>query len=301
MKRYLMLMILFLLPLKALALNVFACEPQWAALTKALAGDQAQITLALDASQDPHHVQARPSLISRMRRADLVVCTGGELEIGWLPVLLQQGNNPKVTHAPGLFYADKQITLVGKPVVLDRAQGDIHPDGNPHAHLDPERLLTVAKALSARLQEIDPAHANVYQQRLADFAQRWAAAMARWKAEVAPLKGEKVIVHHDEWTYLLSWLGMSQAGELEPKPGLPPTPAHLAELVGQVKASSARLIIYAPHNSPDASNWLAAHTSACAVELPFTVGGNAKATNLFALFDDSIQRLLQASKECHHE
>ena len=300
MKRYLMLLTLFLLPLKALALNVFACEPQWGALTQELAGDQAKITVAIDASQDPHHVQARPGLISRVRRADLVVCTGGSLEVGWLPVLLQQGNNPSVTHAPGLFYADKQIDLLGKPTVLDRAQGDIHPDGNPHAHLDPHRLLKVAQALSARLVAIDPAHASLYQQRLADFSQRWQAAISKWEAEAAPLKGEPVIVHHDEWAYLLGWLGMTQAGELEPKPGLPPTPSHLAELVGVVKASGARLVIYAPHNSPDASNWLAAHTSACAVQLPFTVGGNDKATELFSLYQDSIDRLLAANQACQH-
>ncbi|MDN5938088.1 MAG: zinc ABC transporter substrate-binding protein [Salinisphaera sp.] len=299
MKRYLSIMLLCLLPLPAMAVNVFACEPQWAALVRQLGGDAVQVTVAIDANQDPHHVQARPSLISGIRSADLVVCTGGSLEVGWLPVLLSQGANPDVAHPPGLFYADRQIELLNKPTVLDRAKGDIHPDGNPHAHLDPHRLLQVAKALSMRLQIIDPEHAKLYQQRWADFSQRWKQAIAKWEKQAAPLKGEPVIVHHDEWIYLLNWLGMTKAGSLEPKPGFPPTPSHLAQLINVVKATDAELIVYAPHNSPDASNWLAAHTDACAVQLPFTVGGSDKAVDLFSLYENTIQRLLAASGSCN--
>lgn len=296
-----LLLMLCLLPLKLFALDIFACEPEWAALSTELGGDHVKVYTATDASQDPHHVQARPGLISRMRKADLVVCTGADLEIGWLPVLLAQSGNTAVTHEPGLFYADTQVTLLNKPTTLDRAQGDIHPDGNPHAYLDPERLLTIARALSDRMRTLDPVHADAYQQRWEDFAKRWQTAIGQWRQQAAPLHGVAVIVHHDEWIYLLNWLGMIQVGELEPKPGLPPTPAHLADLAATARTSGARLIVRAPHNSADASQWLAAHTTACAVELPFTVGGSKAATDLFGLYGDTLTRLLDTMGSCHHD
>ncbi len=294
-----LVLLAFCLPLPAMALNVFACEPQWAALSKALGAGHVDMYQAIDASQDPHHVQARPSLIIRVHRADLVACTGGGLEVGWLPVLLNQGNNVAVTHAPGLFYADKQIQLKNVPTSVDRALGDIHPYGNPHAHLDPHRLLKVAAALSARFVKLDSANASDYRQAFDQFSQRWKQSIKHWQKAAAPLKGMPVIVHHEEWIYLLDWLGINRAGELEPKPGLPPTPSHLADLVNVVKASGAKLIIYAPHNSPDASRWLADHTTACAVQLPFTVGGTEAADDLFSLYTDTINRLLKARKACH--
>ncbi|MDX1804429.1 MAG: zinc ABC transporter substrate-binding protein [Alcanivorax sp.] len=300
MKRYLIsLFVLCALPLPALALNIFACEPEWGSLATELGGDQVKVYVATNAHQDPHHVQARPGLINRVRRADMVACTGGELEIGWLPVLLEHGGNNKVRKEPGLFYADSQIQLLGKPTTLDRAAGDIHADGNPHAQLGPHRMLKVANAMSARLQQLDPEHSADYQQRLASFSQRWQAAIARWQQQAKPLQGMPVIVHHEEWIYLLNFLGMTRVGELEPKPGLPPTPSHLAELVNVVKDKHAQLIIYSAYNSPDASHWLASHTGACAVQLPFTVGGTDKAKDLFSLMDDSIQRLLDTREKCH--
>ena len=278
------------------ALNVFACEPEWGSLLHELAGDAIQVDVGTSALQDVHVIEAKPSLIAKVRRADLVVCTGAELEIGWLPQLIRQAGNPKVASGAGYFLASDQITTLEKPAKLDRSEGDIHPGGNPHFQLDPYRILAIAKALDARLAELDPGHAAVFQQRLADFGTRWQAAIKTWEAKAAPLKGRKVVVHHWSWIYLLTWLGMEQIGALEPKPGVPPTSSHLASLVDLTKSSHALAILRAAYQDPKPGDWLAEQTGVPAVTLPFTVGGDDKSKDLFGLFDSTIDKLLAAAK-----
>src|SRR5688572_12617687 len=184
----------------AAALRVFACEPEWGALVRELAGDAADVSVATSALQDVHRIEAKPSLIAKMRRADLVVCTGADLEVGWLPQLLRQSGNAKVASGKGYFMATEQVVTLDKPKALDRAAGDVHPQGNPHIQMDPRRVQQVAKALSARLALLDPANATTYTQRLADFTTRWQAAIKRWEAKAAPLKGKPIVVHHISWT-----------------------------------------------------------------------------------------------------
>jgi zinc/manganese transport system substrate-binding protein len=278
------------------ALDVFACEPEWGSLLHELAGDAIQVDVGTSALQDVHVIEAKPSLIAKVRRADLVVCTGAELEIGWLPQLIRQAGNPKVASGPGYFLASEQITTLEKPTKLDRSEGDIHPGGNPHFQLDPYRILAIARTLDARLAELDPGHAGVFQQRLADFTTRWQAAIKTWEAKAAPLKGRKVVVHHWSWIYLLTWLGMEQIGALEPKPGVPPTSSHLASLVDLTKSSHTLAILRAAYQDPKPGDWLAEQTGVPAVTLPFTVGGDDKARDLFGLFDSTIDKLLAAAK-----
>jgi zinc/manganese transport system substrate-binding protein len=278
------------------SLHVFACEPEWGAMLGELGGDKIDVDVATNALQDPHVVEARPSLIAKVRRTDLIVCTGAELEVGWLPQLLMQAGNNKVTSGAGYFMADAQVTTLNKPTQLDRANGDIHPDGNPHIQMDPYRMLAVAKALDARLVQLDPANAATYQQRLADFSTRWLAAIKRWETKAAPLKGRAIVVHHDAWVYLEHWLGMSQVGTLEPKPGVPPTSSHLAELIAVTKASNTLAIISAAYQDPKAGEWLSERTGVPAVTLPFTVGGDDASKDLFSMYDDTIDRLLAAIK-----
>src|SRR5437016_4548932 len=171
------------------ALRVFACEPEWGALAQALGGSLVDVSVATSALQDPHQIQAKPSLIARARNADLVVCTGAELEIGWLPVLLQQSGNAKVQPGqPGNFAAADYVRKLEVPSLLDRSQGDVHAAGNPHIQTDPRNILQVATALGARLQQVDPARASQYAQQQADFMQRWRDAIARWTAQGALLK-----------------------------------------------------------------------------------------------------------------
>jgi zinc/manganese transport system substrate-binding protein len=287
-----------IIPVQAADLTVFACEPEWAALTRELAGDHADITTATTAHQDPHHIQARPSLIARLRRADLAVCTGAELEIGWLPMLQRQSGNAAVQNGrPGLFEAAMQVDRLEVPEVSDRAMGDVHPEGNPHVQMDPRRIATIAAALTAQLKQIDPAHAADYDTRGADFARRWQAAMARWADEAKPLRGVRIVVHHKSWVYLFDWLGIEEAGQLEPKPGVPPSAGHLSELKQQLAARPAKMVIYAAYQDSRAAEWLSREAGIPAVKLPFTVGGTEGAEDLFGLYDDTLNRLLGALHE----
>ena len=277
-------------------LNVFACEPEWGALTQELAGDKVAIDVATSALQDVHQIEAKPSLIAKVRKADLVVCTGADLEIGWLPQLVRQAGNPKVASGAGYFLAASQVTTLEKPAQLDRSVGDVHPQGNPHIQMDPYRVLTVAKALSARLSQLDGANAAVYQQRLADFSGRWNAAIKRWEAKAAPLKGRRIIVQHGSWIYLERWLGLEQIGALEPKPGVPPTSAHLAGLIGTAKSGNTLAIVRAAYQDPKPSAWLSERSGVPAVMLPLTVGGDPQSKDLFGLFESTIDKLLGAAK-----
>lgn len=277
-------------------LQVFACEPEWGSLLQELAGNKVDVEVATSALQDVHQIEAKPSLIAKLRRADLVVCDGAELEIGWLPQLVRQSGNQKVASGAGSFMAASQIVTLEKPAQLDRANGDVHPEGNPHVQMDPYRMLTIAKALDARLVQLDPANAAAYQQGLADFSTRWTAAIKRWTAKAAPLKGRNIVVHHNSWIYLTTWLGMHEIGSLEPKPGVPPTSAHLAGLIDITKSSNTLAIVRAAYQDPKASDWLSEHSGVTAVSLPFTVGGDAQSKDLFGLYDSTIDKLLALIK-----
>lgn len=274
------------------ALNVLACEPEWAALTRELAGDLARISSATTARQNPHHIEARPSLIARARNADLLVCTGADLEIGWLPLLTRESGNARIQPGqPGYFEAAAQVRLLEKSGVADRAQGDIHPGGNPHLHADPRNLLSVANTLARRLAELDPANATRYAARNQDFQTRMGAAIARWEKDAAGLRGAPVAVQHRSWSYLADWLGLNVVADLEPKPGIEPSVASLASLLQGLKARPARMILRTPYQSPKPAEWLAERAGIDAVELPYTVGGSARATDLFGLFDDTLAKL----------
>lgn len=277
-------------------LRVFACEPEWGSLLQELGGEQIDIDVATSALQDVHQIEAKPSLIAKVRRADLTVCSGADLETGWLPQLVRQSGNSKIAGGDGAFFAANQVTTLQKPTRLDRAAGDVHPQGNPHVQMDPYRLLAVAKALNARLVKLDPANAALYQQRLAAFSARWMAATKRWEAKAAPLKGRNIVVHHDSWIYLTQWLGMKQIGALEPKPGVPPTSGHLAALVQSTKASNTLAIVRGAYQDAKASEWLSSRTGAPTVSLPFTVGGDPTSKDLFGMFDSTIDKLLGAAK-----
>jgi zinc/manganese transport system substrate-binding protein len=298
MTRTLLLLSLLLPTLTAQAtLNVLACEPEWAALTEELAGDKAQVTSATTARQDPHHVQARPSLIARARNADLLVCTGAELEIGWLPLLQREAGNARIQPGQsGAFEAARYVRLLEQPARIDRAQGDIHPDGNPHLVSDPRNLLKVADVLALRLAELDPGNAAVYVARNRDFQQRMGAAIARWQQQGAPLRGLPVVVHHTNWVYLADWLGLEVVADLEPKPGIDPSAAYLSELLARLQQRPARLILRSAYQSAKPGDWLAERAGIPVLELPYTVGGTPEAKDLFSLYDETLARLIAGAK-----
>lgn len=278
-------------PVRA-SLNVMACEPEWAALARELGGDRVRVDSATSAAQDPHRVEARPSLLARARNADLLVCTGAELEIGWLPVLLRESGNPRIRPGrPGWFEAARQVALLEKPARLSRAEGDVHPDGNPHIHTDPRNIARVAEALAPRLAELDPAGADYYRQRQRDFAVRWQAALARWEARGAGLRGLPVVSQHKAFVYLYRWLGIDEVAVLEPKPGLEPSAAHLARVLEELRRRPARAVVRTGYESPRAGDWIAGRAGIPAVQLPYTVGGSARAGDLFGLFDETLDLL----------
>jgi len=279
------------------ALNIFACEPEWGALAKELAGDKASVYVATTALQDPHRIEARPSLIARARTADLVVCTGAELEIGWMPLVQTQSGNSRIQAGqPGYFEATRQLTLIEIPQQLDRSLGDIHAAGNPHVHLDPSNIARVAAALAERMVQLDPGETVQYRARAKAFLERWRQASTRWEKVGAPLKGLPIVVHHKNMSYLVRWLGMREVGTLEPKPGLPPTATHMSELLASLARDPAKAVVRAAYNEPRAAEWLSERAKIPAVTLPFTVGGSERAKDLFDLFDDTLSRLLVAVK-----
>jgi zinc/manganese transport system substrate-binding protein len=279
------------------ALKVLATTADWGALTTELGGDKVNVYTATNALQDVHQVDAKPSLVARARTADLVVANGAELEIGWLPVLLRESGNARVQPgAPGYFETTSAVRLMDIPTSVDRSMGDIHPLGNPHIQLDPRNVAAVAKALTTRLATIDAANAQYYQARGADFQARWQQALVRWDAAAASLKGTPVVVIHMDQAYLSRWLGLNQLAAIEPKPGVPPSAGHLAELVTQLSANRPKMILRNAYNDPKAADWLAQKVGAPVVTLPFSVGGTPAAKDLFGLFDDTLARLQAAAK-----
>jgi zinc/manganese transport system substrate-binding protein len=279
------------------ALNVFACEPEWAALTQLLAGNQANIYTATGPLQDPHQVQARPSLIAKARSAQLLVCTGAELEVGWMPVVLRESGNSAIQPgSSGHFEAAQYVSMLEVPTRLDRADGDVHAAGNPHIQTDARNFLPIAEALSQRIIQLDPANTAYYQQQLATFNQQWHAAIAKWEKQAAPLKGIPIIVQHRGFPYLNNWLGLKQVAELEPKPGMEPSAAYLGQVLSDLQQHPARMVVRAAYQNERPSEWIAERAHISAVVLPYTVGGTPQATDLFTMFDDTIQRLLAGLK-----
>jgi zinc/manganese transport system substrate-binding protein len=282
-------------PAAQAALRVLACEPEWGALVQELAGDKASVYVATTGLQDPHRIQARPSLVAAARNSELLVCTGAELETGWLPLLIRQSGNDAIQPGkPGNFEAAAFVRKLEVPERLDRADGDVHASGNPHIQTDPRNIARVAEALARRLAEVDAANAAFYTARAANFQARWTAAIARWDKDASPLRGTPIVVQHKAFPYLEQWLGLVQVAALEPKPGIDPTSAHLSAVLAGLQARPAKMILRAAYNDGRGAEWLAERTRLPIVVLPFTVGGDEQAKDLFSLFDVTVQRLLKA-------
>lgn len=279
------------------ALNVFACEPEWGALARELGGERLKVYSATTALQDPHRIEARPSLIAKMRQADLVVCTGAELEAGWLPVLLSESGNGKIRPGqPGYFEAARHVDLLEKPARVDRSEGDVHAAGNPHIQTDPRNIARVASELAKTLAQLDVANAGEYRQREQAFQIRWNQAMRNWEARAIPLKGVPVVVQHNAFPYLENWLGLKRVAVLEPKPGVAPSVAYMSSVLEGLKANPAKMVLRAAYQAERPSAWLAQRAGMTVAVVPFTVGGSAAAEDLYGLFDDTLNRLLGAVK-----
>jgi len=286
------LVLLLLAPLSANALDVFVCEPEWGALVGELAGEHATITVATTAFQDPHRLQAKPSLIAAIRRADLVVCTGADLEIGWLPLLLRRAGNSDIQAGnPGHFLAADFVRKLEVPKIVDRSQGDIHPQGNPHVHLDPRNIRRVADALAQRIANIDPTNAAHYETRSTEFAKRWDEAIETWNKRALSLAGLRLASHHRSFSYLANWLHLDIVATLESKPGIPPSGAQLANLLETLSMNPPAGVVRTPYENEKPSLWLSSRLQIPDLQLPYTISGTAAVSDLFTLFDETLRIL----------
>lgn len=291
------LAILLSTPLAHADLKVFATVPEWGALAETLGGNKVQVYTATTGLQDPHRIQARPSLIAKARSANLLIATGAGLEDGWLPTVQREANNPAIlNNRPGYLAATQYVRMLDVPAVVDRTMGDVHAEGNPHIQTDPRNLLPIAKAISARMQQLDPESAAYYQNQLESFNQSWQANLQRWQKQAASLRGAKVWYQHDGYPYMNAWLGLNQVGVLEPRPGVEPSSRQLAEILQRQQSVQGRMVIASAYTNDAPSKWLAEKAMIPVVILPFTVGGNEQVKSLTALYDDTVQRLLSALK-----
>jgi len=268
-------------------LNIFACEPEWSSLAKEIGGDKIKTFSATTSKQDPHHIRARPSLISKIRRADLLICSGAGLEVGWLPILLQKASVKVQTNGIGHIIASNFVDLIEIPDHVDRSMGDIHPEGNPHIHLNPHNILLVAQEIHKRLLIIDPDNTSYYNNKFEMFNTKWQEAIIRWQNNAAELKGKPILFHHKSFSYLIEWLELNQIGSLEPRPGMPPTTSHLNGLLKTIESNPVELIIRTPYDSSKASEWMTEKTNIPNVILPYTVNED-DINNLYKLFDRTI-------------
>jgi len=274
----------------AQALTVFACEPEWAALTRVLL-PSAKIHVATHAGQDPHHIEARPSLIAQLRGSELAVCTGASLEAGWLPMLQQRAGRavPVLEAGDHVSMIDAQPGAIGTPWA-----GDVHAEGNPHVHADPRNLLDVAKALAEELQRREPAERAAIAQRMAAFEKSWSARIQAWQQQALPLKGKTVAGQHSGFGYLWRWLGMTQSADLEPKPGMAPTPGHLQRLLEGLRAQPPLAVVLSSYQDPRSARWLGQQLNRPVLVLPATVAEDAGEAELARWFEGLITQLLQA-------
>ncbi|HVP66790.1 MAG TPA: metal ABC transporter substrate-binding protein [Anaeromyxobacteraceae bacterium] len=279
----------------AAALNVVTTTEGLAALAREVGGDRVRVDALSRGIQDPHFVDPNPTLAVKLRNADLLVDMGLELEVGWLPPLVNQSRNPDIQPSgKRRLVASSAVDVLDVPTgPVDRSQGDIHPSGNPHFLSDPRRAERVAAAIAAKLGQLDPGGASYYAARLADFQKRLEAAIGRWRAELAPVRGTKVVTHHNSLTYLLDFAGMSAAGYLEPKPGITPPPAHLADLVGVVRAGNVHAILVENYYDRKAADLVGRLTGARVEVIPGDVGGSREASDYLTYVDVLVKALAQ--------
>jgi zinc/manganese transport system substrate-binding protein len=283
----------------AAAITVVTTTSDLAAIVTEVGGDKVSVTALARGYQDPHFVEAKPSFVLLLNKAQLLVVVGRELEVAWLPPLVTQSRNARIQPgAAGYLDASQQARILDMPSgPVTRAMGDVHPEGNPHYWLDPENGGRIAASVAAKLSALDAANAPVYAQRLADFQKRLAAAIQGWKAQLAPYKGLQVITYHRSWTNFADAFGLNVVGFVEPKPGIPPTPQHTLDVINAMNAQKVRIIIVEPYFDLKTPNSIASKTSGKVLVLPPSVGGVPQAGDYFKLFDYNVGLLLAAIKE----
>jgi zinc/manganese transport system substrate-binding protein len=276
--------------------QIMTATTDLAALAQEIGGDRVNVESIARGYQDPHFVEAKPSFLLKLRKADLLIVVGLELEIGWLPPLITQSSNPKIqVGASGYFDASRYARILEIPTgQVTRAEGDVHPLGNPHYWLDPDNGLRIAKAIQNKLSEMRPADAPYFAQRYDAFEQRLKQAEQQWQAQLKPYAGRKVVTYHRSWPNFADHFGLNVVGYVEPRPGIPPSPQHTVELIGQMRRDGVKIIMVEPYFDLKTPDSIARETGAQVVVLMPSVGGEKEITDYFKLFDYDMAKLKQA-------
>ena len=280
------------------SVRVVTSLPDFAAITKEIGGDKVEVKSIGKGYQDPHFVDAKPIFIRDLNRADLLIYQGLDLEIGWLPVLITGSRNSKITglSSPGRLDASTLITnILEVPTTkIDRSMGDIHPFGNPHYLLDPRNGILVAKGIAERLGQIDTENASFYEANFKQFADRLIKKISEWEAQLAPFKGTKIVAYHKSWNYFANWAGFDEVEWIEPKPGIPPTPSHVAELIESMKNENVKLVIAESYYPQKTARIIAEKTGTEFLVLPSSVGAREGIDTYMELFDTIVNDLTGA-------
>jgi zinc/manganese transport system substrate-binding protein len=293
-----MLALGFLSPTLAHAkkLNVVTSTTDMAALTQEVGGDKVNVDSIAKGYQDPHFVEAKPSFLLKLRQADLLISVGLQLEIGWLPPLITQSGNPRIqVGAGGYLDASQFAQILEIPQgTVTRAEGDVHPLGNPHYWLDPDNGRRIAKGIAGKLGDLDPGDAAYFQQRFQDFDKRLSAAEQKWDGEMKPYRGRKVVTYHRSFPNFAQHFGLDVIGYVEPRPGIPPTPSHTLELIQLMKRENAKVVLVEPYFDLKTPQSIGRATGAQVIVYLPSVGGEKQVTNYFELFDYDINLLTKA-------
>jgi ABC-type Zn uptake system ZnuABC Zn-binding protein ZnuA len=285
-------------PAQAAGLKVITTTEDLASLAREVGGDKISVDSIARGYQDPHFVEAKPSFILKLHSAELLIVVGRELEIGWLPPLLQQSRNEKVQPgSPGYLDASLNVKILDIPQgQITRAMGDVHPSGNPHYWLDPDNGRRIAQAIQAKLSELQPADTAYFAQRFADFDKRLGEAEKGWDAALAPYKGTKVVTYHRSWPNFAQRFGLEVIGYVEPKPGIPPSPQHTIDLIGEMKKVKAMVILVEPYFDLKTPQSVARETGAKVLVLSPSVGSEKEVTDYLHLFSYNVNLLVAALK-----
>jgi len=283
---------------EAKKLNVVTSTTDLAALAQEVGGDKITVETIARGYQDPHFVEAKPSFLLKLKNADLLISVGLQLEIGWLPPLVTQSGNPRIqVGAPGYLDASQFAEILDLPTgQVTRAMGDVHPLGNPHYWLDPNNGRRIARGIAQKLGEMDPGESQYFQQRFQDFDRRLTAEEKNWDAQMAPYKGRKVVTYHTSWSNFANHFGLQVVGYIEPRPGIPPTPAHTIEIIELMRRDNVKVVVVEPYFDLKTPNSIGSATGARVIVLLPSVGGEKEVTDYFRLFDYDVNLLIQAFK-----
>ena len=279
----------------AAKLSVVATTPDLAAIAREIGGDLVDVKALAKPTEDPHFVDAKPSHIVTLNRADILIDGGAELEIGWLPPLLESARNDKIaTGAPGRIVASQGIKMLEIPATFDRAAGDVHPYGNPHFLLDPLNVKIIAAQMAAHFGRVDPKSATVFMANLARFSAALDSKLTEWQKELAPFRGAKIVTYHKDFVYLAERFNLVVVDNLEPKPGIAPSPAHLAKVIGEMKAANVRVVLVQPYQNRKTAETVARQTGAKVLDVPQQPGVLPNTDTYFGLMDYMVKTLATA-------